>query len=220
MEMKITHNGVQEKNDIEAKKTLIRTYLGERIKSVKKEVSECPCCHATNGIEIRQEYDRSDIITHTYYTGKCRHCGSTFESDIIVSTYTPIWDDDTIKYSPETRNFILTDFGKKITNTANGWLVLISTFILSILVGCVWLVIDEILKTQTGNGLGLCLIGVIAVCCVVVPTINNFERSNRVKSHLNQLNNYLNTAKEPVYFWGKDNLMVEALNSIYYFKEL
>lgn len=219
--MKITHNGVQEKNDIEAKKTLIRTYLGERIKSVKKEVSECPCCHATNGIEIRQEYDRSDIITHTYYTGKCRNCGSTFESDIIVSAYMPYWDDDTIKYSPETRNFVLTNFGKKIKNTANACIVLISTFFLSILVGLVWLLIDTILNSPTGsNGVGLCWIGMIAVFCAVVPTINSVERSNRVKRNLNQLNNYLNTAKEPVYFWGKDNLMCEALNSIWYFKEL
>lgn len=219
--MKITHNGVQEKNDIEAKKTLIRTYLGERIKSVKNEVSECPCCHATNGIEIRQEYDRSEIITHTYYTGKCRNCNSTFESDIIVSTYMPYWDDDTIKYSPETRNFILTDFGKKIKNTANGWLVLMSTFFLSILVGCVWIIIDTILKSPIGsNGVGLCWVGMIAVCCAMVPTINNVESSNRVKRNLKCLNNYLNTAKEPVYFWGKDNQMCEALNSIYYFREL
>ena len=220
--MKITYNGVQEKNDIEAKKTLIRTYLGERIKSVKNEVSECPCCHATNGIEIRQEYDHSDIITHTYYTGKCRNCGSTFESDIIVSTYLPYyWNNDDIKYSPETRNFILTDSGKKVNNTATACLVLISMFFLSILVGCVLLILAEILKVSTWSiGVGLCLVGMIAVCCAVVPTLNTVEESNRVKRNLKYINNYLNTAKEPFYFWGKDNLMCEALTSIHCFKEL
>lgn len=140
-----------------------------------------------------------------------------------MSTYLPYyWDNDTIKYSPETRNFITTDIGKKVNNTAIACLVLISMFFLSILVGCVLLMLAEILKVSTfiSIGGGLCLVGLIAVCCAVVPTINTVEESNRVKRNIKYLNNYLNTAKEPFYFWGKDNLMCEALKSIYSFKEL
>ena len=90
-----------------------------------------------------------------------------------------------------------------------------------ILVGCALLIIAEILKVSTwGIGVELCLVGLVAVCCAVVPTINTVEESNRVKRNLKYLNNYLNTAKEPFYFWGKDNQMCEALKSIHCFKEL